>query len=208
MHGSLSFILSVDSSRLHCCHTPATCVMLDCLPACLPRRDGEIFLEQCFRDVLRICWDLRSENGTAELERLVPLTHPIEVNFVACQQFLLSRSVVHKRPLSVWKELLWVLGESSVCHAGELDYEHLAAYHANPAWKAKGPEKKNMAEYWPINPAYGRFGRFTQGLTAEHLAHVIFGHKPLKMQFPREKNYCHNFLPDCPHSPCHHRQPL
>ena len=49
-----------------------------------------------------------------------------------------------------------------------------------------------------------RFGRYTQGVTTEHLAHVIFGHYGLDMEYPDQKRICENFLhvSQCPGSPC------
>lgn len=36
----------------------------------------------------------------------------------------------------------------------------------------------------------------------EHLAHVIFGFQDLDSSEPGQKEYCENFLPNCPHSLC------
>ena len=85
-----------------------------------------IWVEQCWRDVLQTALDLR--NNSAEFLRLVPPSIPLEVNFVASQQFILSRDMVKRRPLRVWKELLNIIGEQIACHLGELDYDNLYLY--------------------------------------------------------------------------------
>ncbi len=87
---------------------------------------SEIWVEQCWRDALKIVWDLK--NNTAALNKRVPPTKPMLVCIYASQRFIISRAMVHRRPLSVWKELLHTLGESKVCHEGEPDYESLYAY--------------------------------------------------------------------------------
>jgi hypothetical protein len=63
----------------------------------------EIWLEQCFRDVLKIVWNLKHPENLTEFHRLTPLYKPVTMRFTCCQQFILSRQNVHKRPLSVWK---------------------------------------------------------------------------------------------------------
>jgi hypothetical protein len=51
------------------------------------------------------------------------------------------------------------------------------------------------------NHSYGH-GRFTQGLAMEHLAHVVFGMKPLSGAATNMRDICDNFYADCPGSPC------
>jgi hypothetical protein len=151
----------------------------------LYRKDHEGWAEQCWRDILRIVWNMKDDNEA--FEKKVPLDGPIKVSFVASQQFLISRDMVHQRPLSVWKELLHILGEQEVCHRGPLDYEHLS-----PVARKFGSEpidRKNK-------------GRIVQAVAAEHLAHVIFGHYELDMEFPNMTKICQNFIPNCPSSPC------
>ncbi len=61
--------------------------------------------------MLQIIWELK--NNTAEFHKRVPVSEPIVVGGAkCCQQFLISRNMIHKRPLSVWKELLHIIGES------------------------------------------------------------------------------------------------
>jgi hypothetical protein len=46
------------------------------------------------------------------------------------------------------------------------------------------------------------YGRHTGGGAMEHLAHVIFGKRDLdEPEFTKEE-YCTNYLPECPSSPC------
>ena len=81
----------------------------------------EVWIEQCWRDVLDIVWDLHG--NITLLNELVPVDQPILVCFICCQQFIISRKQIHRRPLSVWKKLLFKLGENNVCHEGEPNYE-------------------------------------------------------------------------------------
>lgn len=74
-----------------------------------------------------------------ELNAIVPPTKPIKMCTVSGQQFLISRDQVRKRPLSVWKELQFVLSIQNVCHAGDPDYKNLFAFHASQKMKL-GPE--------------------------------------------------------------------
>lgn len=157
----------------------------------------ELWIEQCFRDVLKVVWNV---NGTQEMARLLPLDRPISVSFYCCQQFLISREMIHRRPLSVWKKLLRILGEADVCHNGEPEYETLHSYHKKNV--KVGPEPSLLPDTEDTR-APGT-GRLTQAVTSEHLAHVIFGHHDLDMEWPSEKVVCQNFLPrsQCPGSPC------
>ena len=167
-----------------------------------------IWVEQCWRDVLQTALDLR--NNSAEFLRLVPPSIPLEVNFVAAQQFILSRDMVKRRPLRVWKELLNIIGEQSACHLGELDYDNLYLYLTDVNKTKVGPEPSEFSNYTVSTvrgdridiPGKG-YGRHTQGGAAEHLAHVIYGSKPIyNMTFPNMQEICSNFLPNCRGSPC------
>ena len=131
----------------------------------------------------------------------VPFTKPMLVCFIGSQQFVLSRAMVHRRPREVWARLLHMLGEDEVCVRGEPDYEHLYAYRRDH--ERVGPETPDL-EAQHEGPKYGvkGWGRTTQGGTAEHLAHVIFGHYELDMNYPDQALICQNFLPGLPHSPC------
>jgi hypothetical protein len=42
---------------------------------------------------------------------------------------------VHRRPLSVWKELQYILSIQNVCHAGEPDYDNLYAFQRSSRMK-------------------------------------------------------------------------
>lgn len=77
----------------------------------------EVWMEQCWRDVLKIIWGL--EDNIEEFGKRLPWDRPIMVYFGCCQQFVLSKSMVHKRPLEVWKKLLHIIGEQDVCHVGK-----------------------------------------------------------------------------------------
>ena len=157
----------------------------------------ELWIEQCWRDVLRELWSI---NSTEEMLRLVPVDRPIFVSFYCCQQFVLSREMVHRRPLAVWKRLMSMLGESPVCHSGEPDYENLHAFQKK---KIKiGPEPSLLPDTeYTSSPGTGRM---TQAVTSEHLSHVIFGHQGLDMEWPTMTSICQHFLPSskCPDSPC------
>ena len=77
--------------------------------------------------------------------------------------------MVRRRPLSVWKKLLKIIGEQPFCHDGEPQYEHLYSYLTNTTNKA-GPEPSNIPGSGENaqNPGYGRH---TQGGAMEHLSH-------------------------------------
>lgn len=148
------------------------------------RKYSEIWVEQCWRDILSIVWDL--QNQTEKLNERVPITSPVTVCFIVSQQFLISRAMVHRRPLEVWKKLLHIigratclhpidmmlmpllLGEQSVCHEGPLDYPNLHAYHKQlPSLLATnqslpGPETPNL---WSEDETEAKpgWGAHTQG---------------------------------------------
>jgi hypothetical protein len=119
-----------------------------------------IWVEQCIRDVLRIVWNMESDNQTEEFEKLVPIDRPISFKTLYCQQFLLSRELVHRRSLSVWRKLLKIVYEQDVCHIGELDYEHLYSYYKHNKTKTH-PEEVSIPEYGD-KPGQG-YGYHTQG---------------------------------------------
>jgi hypothetical protein len=157
---------------------------------------GELWIEQCWRDVLQITWDL--ENNPEEFYRRAPPNRPLVVSFSCCQQFIMSRAMVHKRPLRVWQRLLKIINEQDVCHIGEPDYEHLYSFKKNPT--KVGPEPSSIVEAGDI-PNHG-YGAHTQGGAMEHLSHVVFGGMNLDMNFPEMKEICEHYVPNCPFSPC------
>ena len=158
--------------------------------------EAGLWVEQCWRDILKVIWGL--EDDIALFEEIVPIDQPISINMVCCQQFLISRSMVHRRPLKVWKKLLSIVYEQDVCHIGEPDYEHLYAFHLMKL--RLGPEEPSIKH---LGEEEGQgYGAHTQGGAMEHLAHVIYGHKSLQMAPPTMDEICQNFLPDCPNSPC------
>lgn len=103
--------------------------------------------------------------------------------------------MVHKRPLSVWKKLLNIIGtsfcacyllahantsagEQSVCHEGPLDYENLHAYHKQlPTLLANnqslpGPETPNLWSEDETDAKPG-WGAHTQGFKVTSLLLVL-----------------------------------
>lgn len=157
---------------------------------------NELWVEQCMREVLKVTWNITS----AELGKRLPADKPVSISFYCCQQFIISRQVVHQRPLHVWERLMHMLAEDDVCHSGEPEYEYLHAY--NRTKKKVGPEPSKLPDYeW--STAAGT-GRMTQAVTSEHLAHVIFGHYDVDMEWPTNTVLCENFLSSsaCPASPC------
>lgn len=67
------------------------------------RNTSTAWIDQCWRDVLQITWQL--EDNVAELNRMLPMDRPIDVCYNPGQQFMVSRDQVHQRPLEVWKKL-------------------------------------------------------------------------------------------------------
>ena len=158
-----------------------------------------IWIEQCLRDTLQVAWDLM-DNQT-EFHARVPPQQPIQMCTHCCQQFAVSRKQVLKRPLRVWQRLRDILSVQDQCHVGEPDYENLYAYIKSQRWKL-GEEPVNLSTGKPGSaPGYGRY---TQAVAAEHLAHVIFGEHPLVMPQPTRSDTCAQYLPssECPGSPC------
>ena len=156
----------------------------------------EVWVEQCFRDTLKLVWNA----SDVEMHRLLPPDRPIWVSFYCCQQFIISREMVRRRPLSVWKQLQHMLAEADVCHDGEPEYESLHAYTKKKVKTGPEPSLLPDTEY---TGAPGT-GRITQAVTSEHLAHVIFGYHDLDMEFPTMNTFCSHFYPrsQCPESPC------
>ena len=97
------------------------------------------------RDTLKVVWNLTS---TEELERFVPKKSSIPLSFYCCQQFLISKQMVHRRPLSVWKSLLHMMNEQDVCHEGEPEFDHLYSYRYTYHSRNKdriGPEPADIS---------------------------------------------------------------
>lgn len=163
----------------------------------------EVWVEQCWRDLLKIAWGI-DLNDHERLERRIPASKPVEITAPMRQQFILSREMVHRRPLAVWKHLHHTIAVQSVCHEGEPDFAHLYAMPRDRrSNQLFGPERPNITG---TNEGSGRhgpgYGRHTQGGTMEHLAHVVFGHHDLIMRNYTMEDKCRNFLPNCPNSPC------
>ena len=159
----------------------------------------ETWVEQCWRQTLKVVWNL--QNDTKELNLRVPITKPILVCFYASQQFIISRDMIRKRPLNLWKELYHMLGNDEVCVHGEPDYSNLYAFQKNG--KKIGPETSDIEEeHEGLKFKRKGWGRHTQAGASEHLSHVIFGHHELDMTYPSMREICQNFLPNCPFSPC------
>jgi hypothetical protein len=100
-------------------------------------------MEQCWRDTIQTAWDLRSND--TEFMRMFPPTYNIMVSMPCCNQFILSRAMVHRKPLRVWKDLLNIIGVQDACHFGEPDYENLYNYHASGEVKV-GPEPRSIED--------------------------------------------------------------
>jgi hypothetical protein len=83
---------------------------------------------------------------TSELNAIVSPKKSIKMCTISGQQFIMSREIVRKRSLKVWKELQYVLSVQNVCHAGEPDYENLYSYAASSRMKL-GPEDPELGIY-------------------------------------------------------------
>eukprot|EP01038_Epipyxis_sp_PR26KG_P015876 gene15876-21526_t len=139
-----------------------------------------IWVEQCWRDVLRIVWDLEGPENTAEFERRLPVTKDILICSVLSNQFIISREMVLKRPLKTWKKLLHIINEQPVCHEGQPEYDHLFTVKVHPnLTDTAGPESYSLNYHIQPIP-----GRYTQGGAMEHLSHVIFGMQDLDGIWP------------------------
>jgi hypothetical protein len=156
-----------------------------------------VWVEQCWRDVLQITWGLT--NNTNEFHKRMPPSQPVTVTTSCCQQFIMSRRMVLNRPLSVWKQLLKIINEQDVCHIGEPDKTHLSIVRRDKNLARTGPEKVVYILPGGIKESNGRT---IQGGAMEHLAHVVFGDKPLHMPSPTMDSICEHFEKDCLFSPC------
>lgn len=88
-------------NMIACIHPNASYININFQNACRTTSNWapiEIWVEQCWRDVLRIVWNL--ENDTAAFNLKLPITSPIMVCFVVSQQFLISREKVRSKPLN------------------------------------------------------------------------------------------------------------
>ncbi len=126
------------------------------------------------RAVLQTTWDLKGKDK--EFNERLPPDVPISTSGAYSNQFLVSRTMIHKRPLHVWKELLQIIAVQPKCHVGE---------------KVKSAE--NPSEEKGLN---------IHGHTGEQLSHVLFGHQELRMKPPTQEDICQNFIRGCPGSPC------
>lgn len=198
-------------------HQPDWLTMLDCVSSNLSYisinniemcrdtsfwKKSEVWVEQCWRDVLRILWDIGPTlDDTRELNRLFPIDRPILVCSMCCQQFMVSKEMILKRPLRIWKALLKIIGEQTVCHIGDPDYNNLYAFRKRK--QIVGPEQPNLITEGE-SAAHPGIGIHTQGGAMEHLAHVIFGFQDLDSFQQDNAFYCQNFKRrnECPGSPC------
>ena len=144
----------------------------------------------------KITWELKGKKE--EFLRRVPPTSPLTISARCCNQFLVSRAMIHKRPLHVWKDLLRVIAMQPLCHMGDPDYENLYAF--NRTGRIKMPEKLHYLRFGESE--HNPIGAVVPGMTGEFLSHVIFGHQELQMKPPTQAEICQNFLRDCPGSPC------
>mmetsp|Transcript_15124 Transcript_15124/g.25220 ORF Transcript_15124/g.25220 Transcript_15124/m.25220 type:complete len:244 (+) Transcript_15124:33-764(+) len=102
----------------------------------------EQWTEQCWRDILQITWELKDDKN--EFLKRLPPNQDIIMSAQCCNQFIISRDMIRKRPLHVWKDLLRIIGVDNACHLGEPDYENL--YFFNKTGRAKlGAEPKDVA---------------------------------------------------------------
>lgn len=134
-------------------------------------------MDQCWRDVLQVAWGHHSSEDKAFLDSLPP-GKEIHICATCCQQFLLGRNMVLSRPLAVWKKLHQIIGVDEGCHNG-------------------------LSDVIP-NSKENKVGGLIQGGTMEHLAHVVYGHKPLIMSETTMDDVCEQYFEDdkCPGSPC------
>ena len=149
-------------------------------------------MEQCWRDVLQTVWELRGQDKT--FRELLPSNVSLTTSGACCNQFIMGRSMVHRRPLHVWSQLLHMLAIQLACHLGEPDYEHLYEFNATDRVKC-GPE---VDIDFDSNSSFARehqVGSNIPGGAGEHLSHVIFGHHPLISSYPTQEETCRNFLP-------------
>jgi hypothetical protein len=136
-----------------------------------------------------------------ELNARVPINDTISFSTMCCHQFLLSRSKVRERPLHVWQKLLKIIGEQEVCHQGDPDYKNLFYFKKFGHKVGRDPSILDRHSKNPERP-----GGKTQVNAMEHLADLIYGggHE-LKRKKPTMDDWCSQFLPDCPDSPCKQR---
>jgi hypothetical protein len=106
-------------------------------------RKIEQWTEQCWRDILQTTWELHGDQG--EFLRRLPPDRDIWMSAQCCNQFVLSRDMVRKRPLKVWQDLLRIIGVQDACHVGEPDYENLHFFNKTGRARA-GAEPREVAQ--------------------------------------------------------------
>lgn len=168
----------------------------------------QMWVEQCWRDALRIVWNMTSTNDTEKFNSIVPTSGPIQVCMYYSNQFILSRDQMRRRPLNVWKDLLRIVNEQDQCHQGAPDYQNL---YANDSPLKEEPVDitaelfgggTTELPFKRLDKPGGGYGRLIQGGMMEHLSHVIFGFHNLDMEYPQQRDRCQNFIPFCPRSLC------
>jgi len=133
---------------------------------------------------------------------LYPPKNALISSGVCCNQFILGRSTVHRRPLSVWSELLNIFAIQPACHLGEPNYEHLHEFNVTGRVKT-GPEIDIVFQPNTLFANEHKLGTNIPGAAGEHLSHVIFGSLPLLSEYPdNQAIFCQTFLPLRPGSPC------
>jgi hypothetical protein len=176
------------------------------------KETSALFIEQCARNILKIIWNTPTihhnhtlsntsssssshftDQKVEEFEKIFPKKASIDVCTYCCQQFLLSRNQVRKRPLHQWIHLLKLIGEQNKCHMGELEFDSL---HSSVYFPEIQSNTSSVSE--------NQFDNRLRGFSMEHLAHVIYGERELIMPKESNETICHQFLPRsiCPNSPC------
>ena len=96
-----------------------------------------------------------SPSNLTDFNKRVPVDKPLDFYFVCCQQFILSRDMMRRRPLHVWQELYKIINVQDVCHMGDPDYENLNSFSRN-RWMC-GPETADIK-------VYGEGGQHSHGV--------------------------------------------
>ena len=147
----------------------------------------EVWTEQCHRNILKLLFN------ESYVKKAYPQRLPMRICLNCCNQFLVSKHMIHSRPFKVWKTLYEMIGVNNSCHWGEPEYDTLFAYHKNST--KVGPE--------PASVKGLSTGYWTQGTAAEYLSHVIFGFKKVIMGRNTLRMACNNFYANCSkYSPC------
>ena len=133
---------------------------------------------QCFADHLSLF---------GELPPARPLPCP---SFYTADNMAVSRSLIRRFPLRVWQRAYRLHVLQNVCHTGAIDL-HSELFPQSVADTSTPYDR----------PDYS-YQKNAKGLSTEFTSNVIFGAQTFAMHQWGHSEWCTQYEPGCPHSPC------